>query len=123
MRLPIQLALTWPERKPCPAPALDLTKTPPLTFEDPDLDSFPALRLAMECARHHGTADCAVMNAANEEAVHAFLRHEIGFTDIYRTVETVLNRISGLPGGSLEEIIAADEAARRQSKQCLSSIS
>lgn len=123
MRLPIQLALTWPERKPCPAPALDLTKTPPLTFEDPDLDSFPALRLAMECARHHGTADCAVMNAANEEAVHAFLRHEIGFMDIYRTVETVLNRISGLPGGSLEEIIAADEAARRQSKQCLSSIS
>ena len=80
MRLPIQLALTWPERKPSPAPALDLTKTAPLTFEEPDPERFPCLALAMECAGHSGTADCAVMNAANEEAVGAFLRGQIGFT-------------------------------------------
>ena len=123
MRLPIQLALTWPERKPSPAPALDLTKTAPLTFEEPDLRRFPCLALAMECAGHKGTADCAVMNAANEEAVGAFLRGQIGFTQIYDLVAAVLEKLSGLPGGSLEEIVAADEAARRQLKACLSSIS
>ena len=123
MRLPIQLALTWPERKPSPAPALDLTKTAPLTFEEPDLERFPCLALAMECAGHKGTADCAVMNAANEEAVGAFLRGQIGFTQIYDLVAAVLEKLSGLPGGSLEEIVAADEAARRQLKACLSSIS
>ena len=123
MRLPIQLALTWPERKPSPAPALDLTKTAPLTFEEPDLRRFPCLALAMECAGHRGTADCAVMNAANEEAVGAFLRDQIGFTQIYGLVAAVLERLSGLPGGSLEEIVAADDAARRQLKACLSSIS
>jgi len=123
MRLPIQLALTWPERKPCPAPALDLTKTAPLTFEEPDLERFPCLRLAMDCARRRGTADCAVMNAANEEAVRAFLAGRIGFLQIYSVVERVTEALSGLPGGSLEEIIAADAAARRQSISCLSSIS
>ncbi len=123
MRLPIQLALTWPERKPSPAPALDLTKTAPLTFEEPDLRRFPCLALAMACAGHRGTADCAVMNAANEEAVGAFLRGQIGFTQIYDLVAAVLEKLSGMPGGSLEEIIEADEAARRQLKACLSSIS
>ena len=123
MRLPIQLALTWPERKPCPAPALDLTKTAPLTFEEPDLRRFPCLALAMACAGHRGTADCAVMNAANEEAVGAFLRGQIGFTQIYDLVAAVLEKLSGMPGGSLEEIVAADDAARRQLKACLSSIS
>ena len=123
MRLPIQLALTWPERRPSPAPALDLTKTAPLTFEEPDPERFPCLALAMECAGHIGTADCAVMNAANEEAVGAFLRGQIGFTQIYDLVAAALERLSGLPGGSLEEIVAADEAARRQLKACLSSIS
>ena len=123
MRLPIQLALTWPERKPCPAPALDLTKTAPLTFEEPDLRRFPCLALAMACAGHRWTADCAVMNAANEEAVGAFLRGQIGFTQIYDLVAAVLEKLSGMPGGSLEEIVEADEAARRQLKACLSSIS
>ena len=123
MRLPIQLALTWPARRPSPAPALDLTRTAPLTFEAPDLERFPCLALAMACAGRRETADCAVMNAANEEAVGAFLRRQIGFTQIYDLVAAVLERLSGLPGGSLEEIIAADEAARRQLRSCLSSIS
>jgi 1-deoxy-D-xylulose-5-phosphate reductoisomerase len=119
MRLPIQLALTWPERKPCPAPALDLTKTPPLTFEEPDLVRFPCLKLAMDCAGRRGTADCAVMNAANEEAVRAFLEGRTGFTEIYRLVARTLEALSGLPGRSLEEIVAADEAARRYTRSCL----
>ncbi len=120
MRLPIQLALTWPERKPCPAPALDLTKTAALTFEAPDPVRFPCLKLAMDCAGHRGTADCAVMNAANEVAVGAFLEDRIGFTEIYSLVARSLEALSGLPGGSLEEIVAADEAARRFARQCLS---
>ena len=122
MRLPIQLALTWPERKPSPAPALDLTRTAPLTFAAPDLNRFPCLRLAMELADHTETADCAVMNAANEVAVRAFLAGDAGFLQIYETVAAVTEKLGGLPGGSLEEIIAADEAARRLSKACLSSI-
>ena len=120
MRLPIQLALTWPERKPCPAPALDLTKTAPLTFEAPDLVRFPCLKLAMDCASRRGTADCAVMNAANEVAVGAFLEERIGFLDIHRLAARALDELSSLPGGSLEEIVAADEAARRFVRQCLS---
>ena len=120
MRLPIQLALTWPERKPCPAPALDLTKTAPLTFEAPDLDRFPCLKLAMDCASHRGPADCAGMNAANEVAVGAFLKERIGLLDIHRLAARALDELSGLPGGSLEEIVAADEAARRFVRQCLS---
>ena len=123
MRLPIQLALTWPERKPCPAPALDLTKTAPLTFAEPDLERFPCLGLAMDCARRPDTADAAVMNAANEEAVRAFLEGRIGFTQICEVVSRTLEALSGRPGRTLEEILGADEEARRHSKACLSSIS
>ena len=123
MRLPIQLALTWPERKPSPAPALDLTKTAPLTFSAPDLDRFPCLRLAMELADHTENADCAVMNASNEVAVHAFLDGKLGFLQIYEVVASTVEQLSGLPGGTLSDIIAADEAARRLSEACLSSIS
>ncbi len=123
MRLPIQLALTWPERKPCPAPALDLTKTAPLTFSEPDLERFPCLGLAMDCAMRPGTADGAVMNAANEEAVRAFLEGRVGFTQIYEIVSRTLEALSGRPGRTLEEILGADEEARRHSKACLSSIS
>lgn len=123
MRLPIQLALTWPERKPCPAPALDLSKTAPLTFAEPDLLRFPSLKLAMELASHTETADCAVMNASNEVAVHAFLAGKLGFLQIYEIVSTVVDKLIGLPGGSLANIIAADAEARRLSEACLSSIS
>ena len=122
MRLPIQLALTWPERLPCIAPALDLTKAPPLSFHAPDPERFPCLKLAMEAARRPG-ADCAVLNAANEVAVAAFLEGRLGFGQIYRLVARVLEQLTGLPGDSLDEIAAADEAARRLASSCLSSIS
>lgn len=124
MRLPIQLALTWPSRLPSLAAPLDLTKAPALTFAEPDLEAFPCLGLAMSLAAGAGeNADLAVMNAANEAAVHAFLQGRIGFTRIYSVVAAVVDRLSGLPGGTLEEVEAADEAARRRSEACLSSIS
>ncbi len=122
MRLPIQLALTWPERVPGPAKRLDLFSSPALTFEEPDVETFRALALARELAGHRGTADCCVMNAANEVAVAAFLRDGIGFLDITRVVEETVGRLSGLPAGTLEDVLAADEAARRIAAACISSL-
>ena len=122
MRLPIQLALTWPERVPGPAKRLDLFSSPALTFEEPDTETFRALALARELAGHRGTADCCVMNAANEVAVAAFLRDGIGFLDITRVVEETVGRLSGLPAGTLEDVLAADEAARRIAAACISSL-
>ena len=78
MRLPIQLAMTYPQRKECVVDALDLTKCGSLTFCEPDMETFPCLALARACAKKGGTA-CPVMNGANEEAVAMFLRDEIGF--------------------------------------------
>ena len=85
MRLPIQLALTYPERTGCAVDALDLLTCGPLTFSAPDLQNFPCLQLAFDCAKMGGTA-CPAMNGANEEAVAMYLRDEIGFYDIYRLV-------------------------------------
>ena len=86
MRLPIQLAMTYPERLPSPVDRLDLTQCAALTFVKPDLEAFPCLALARDCARLGGNL-CAAMNGANEEAVAMFLRDEIGFYDIYRLVQ------------------------------------
>ena len=111
MRLPIQLAMTYPERTVCPVDALDLLTCGPLTFSAPDLDSFPCLALAMECAAKGGTA-CPVMNGANEEAVAAFLRDEIGFYDIYRLVRHAVETVPFIQNPTLEEILEADRLAR-----------
>jgi 1-deoxy-D-xylulose-5-phosphate reductoisomerase len=93
MRLPIQLALTYPQRTDCPVDPLDLTKCGALTFSEPDLDSFPCLALARRCAAKGGTA-CAVMNGANEEAVALFLDDKIGFYDICEIVCSVVDDLS-----------------------------
>ncbi len=122
MRLPIQLALTWPERVPGPATRLDLLSAPPLTFEQPDMETFRALPLAMELARHGGTADCCVMNAANEVAVSAFLENGIKFLQIYDVVEGVCERLRGLPAANLDDVVAADGAARRYASECILSL-
>ena len=122
MRLPIQLALTWPERLPCIAPRLDLTGTPPLSFSEPDLERFPCLRIAMEVAGREN-ADAAVMNGANEVAVAAFLAGKLRFMGIPALVERVLSRISGLPANTTEEVEYADREARRIGEECLSHIS
>ncbi len=111
MRLPIQLALTYPERAGCPVDGLDLLTCGPLTFCAPDLEAFPCLQLARDCARLGGTA-CPVMNGANEEAVSMYLRDEIGFYDIYRLVKAAVDAVPFIPNPTLEEILDADQKAR-----------
>ena len=111
MRLPIQLALTFPARTACPVEPLDLTACPPLTFQKPDTDNFPCLALARDCAIAGGTA-CPVMNAANEEAVGLFLEDRIGFYDIYRLVAGAVDRIPYVKEPTLEQILDADRQAR-----------
>ena len=112
MRLPIQLALTYPERTVCPVGPLDLTACGPLSFSKPDLEAFPCLKLAMDCAKVGGTA-CPVMNGANEEAVARFLRDEIGFYDIYNLVSWAVDSVPFLENPTLEQILEADRMARR----------
>ena len=112
MRLPIQLALTYPERTACPVDKLDLTVCGGLTFCKPDLQAFPCLRLALECAKRGGTA-CPVMNGANEEAVSLFLRDEIGFYDIYRLVQGAVDAVPFIENPDLEQILRADLLARQ----------
>ena len=111
MRLPIQLALTYPERVACPVDPLDLLTCGPLTFSAPDLECFPCLALAMECAKKGGTA-CPVMNGANEEAVARYLRDEIGFYDIYRLVRHAVDTVPFIQNPTLDEILEADRLAR-----------
>ena len=111
MRLPIQLALTYPQRVACPVESLDLVKCGTLTFFQPDLEAFPCLKLAMDCAQKGGTA-CPVMNGANEEAVAMYLRDEIGFYDIYRLVSKAVEEIPYIAEPTLEQILEADALAR-----------
>lgn len=116
MRLPIQLAMTYPERKECVVDALDLTKCGSLTFCEPDMDTFPCLALARRCAKQGGTA-CPVMNGANEEAVAMFLRDEIGFYEIYERVNHALQVVPIIQNPTLEEILEADRLARLAVKE------
>ena len=111
MRLPIQLALTYPERVECPVEGLDLLRCGALTFAKPDLENFPCLALAYRCGKQGGTA-CPAMNGANEEAVAMFLRDEIGFYDIYRLVSRAVDSVPFVRDPSLEEILEADRLAR-----------
>ena len=111
MRLPIQLALTYPERCECPVDALDLTAQP-LVFSHPDLESFPCLALAMEAAKQGGTT-CPVMNGANEAAVALFLEDKIGFYDIYRLVRGAMDAIPFIANPTLEQVLECDAAARK----------
>lgn len=117
MRLPIQLALTYPQRMESPAPKLDLTQCAALTFCHPDLEKFPCLALAMECAKWGGTA-CPAMNGANEEAVALFLADKIGFYDIYRLVAQAVEQVPFIQNPTLEEILEADHLARQAVRKC-----
>lgn len=111
MGLPIQLALTYPERKESMFQRLDFWKLRDLSFAEPDLVNFPCLRLAMDCAKRGGTAPC-VMSAANEVAVHKFLRHELGYNRIYDAAAEAVEQVGVVPAADLDTILAADEAAR-----------
>jgi 1-deoxy-D-xylulose-5-phosphate reductoisomerase len=111
MRLPIQLALTFPERITCPVDSLDLIGCGPLSFLKPDTERFPCLALAYECAKRGGNA-CAVMNGANEEAVALFLEDQIGFYDIYRLVAQAVEEVPSVEHPTLDDILEADRLAR-----------
>lgn len=116
MRLPIQLAMTYPNRETGNVEPLDLLSCGPLSFDKPDLQAFPCLALARECAKAGGTA-CPVMNGANEEAVALFLRDEIGFYDIYSLVRRAVEAVPFLREPSLEQILEADRLARLTVRQ------
>ena len=111
MRLPIQLAMTYPERTQCIAPKLDLLTCGALTFAQPDTNAFPCLALARQCGKAGGTA-CTVMNGANEEAVAQFLNDQIGFYDIYRLVSHAVDTVPFIENPTLEQIMEADRQAR-----------
>ena len=112
MRLPIQLAMTYPEREPCVVESLNLLTCGNLSFKAPDVDAFPCLQLARDCARLGGTS-CPVMNGANEEAVAMFLRDEIGFYDIYNLVRGAVETVPYIKTPTLEQILESDRLARQ----------
>ena len=118
MELPIQYALTWPERAPSATPSVDFAAIGSMHFEDPDLTKLPCLRLAMDCARRGGTAPC-VMSAANEVAVGAFLGHRTGYNDIYRLVASAVEDAELRDHPTLEEILESDKWAREHVRRDL----
>lgn len=112
MRLPIRYALAYPQRALSCTDPLDLLQCPPLTFQAPNMEAFPALALAMGCARRGGTS-CAVLNGANEAAVGRFLREEISFGQITELVEKALQSVPVKDNPSLADVLEADRAGRR----------
>ena len=111
MRHAIQYALTYPERHSCELPPLDLTALSALHFEPPDLDRFPCIALAYRALREGGTLPTA-MNAANEEAVRAFIEEQICLTDIPRVIKRVMDQHSTQAAVDLDTVIDSDRAAR-----------
>ena len=111
MRLPIQLALTWPQRVPCKVPRMSLAEVAKLTFYAPDYEAFPALNLAKHAASLKGDRG-AVLNGANEAAVGLFLNDKIGFTDIAERGAYALDTIPYKKDITLDDVLAADKAAR-----------
>jgi 1-deoxy-D-xylulose-5-phosphate reductoisomerase len=111
MRIPIAHTLAWPERIGTPSPRLDLAAVARLDFMEPDLFRFPSLRLAREALLAGGGAP-AILNASNEIAVGAFLQRRIGFLDIARTVEQVLDLLGTPAADTLDDVIGLDQAAR-----------
>ena len=111
MGLPIQLALTYPERCASMFEHLDFYHLRDLSFEAPDYEKTPCLRLAMDCAREGGLAPC-VMSAANEVAVHAFLRGELGYNRIYDAAAAAVDALGHARAEDLDTILAYDRAAR-----------
>ena len=121
MRLPIQYALSWPERYPYAFDQLDLVKYGSLTFEAPDLEAFPSLAIAIECGKAGGTLPCA-FNAANEEAVNAFLEGKIKYLDIPYITATVTQKHKSVACPTIEDIEVADAAARAAAQEVIKSL-
>jgi 1-deoxy-D-xylulose-5-phosphate reductoisomerase len=115
MRVPISYALHHPERADVEVPTLDLARVGELSFEKPDVDTFPCLRLAREAGEAGGTAPC-VLNAANEVAVQAFLAERLPFPGIPEVIERCLAEMPAQPVRDFEDLFAADSEARRQAR-------
>ncbi|MDH5633679.1 MAG: 1-deoxy-D-xylulose-5-phosphate reductoisomerase [Gammaproteobacteria bacterium] len=118
MRTPIAHALAWPERIDSGVNQLDLFTVARLDFERPDLDRFPSLRFAYRAAREGGTKP-AIMNAANEVAVAAFLEDRIPFTAIFDVIEYVMTGIDAIPADSLGAVLLHDGLARKMASRCI----
>ncbi len=118
MRLPIQYALTYPERMNGPATRLKMAELKGLTFETPDIERFPSLRLAYEAGRTGGTMP-AVLNASNEVAVDSFLKGALSFKGIPDVVEGVMLKHKTLQTPVLEEIMEADRMARKTAEKII----
>jgi 1-deoxy-D-xylulose-5-phosphate reductoisomerase len=116
MRVPIAFALAWPERMAAPVERLDLPAIGRLEFEPPDLDRFPALRIARQALETGGAAP-TVLNAANEIAVASFLEGRIGFADIARLVGEALEQGPAAAPSSIDEVIAIDRETRRKASE------
>jgi 1-deoxy-D-xylulose-5-phosphate reductoisomerase len=118
MRTPIAHAMAWPQRMDAGVESLNLFDVAQLDFEQPDYQRFPCLRLAEQAARQGGTSP-AVLNAANEVAVQAFLDNDLAFTAIPYIVETVLTGIDSQDASSLEIVLQADQQARQHANQLI----
>jgi 1-deoxy-D-xylulose-5-phosphate reductoisomerase len=120
MRMPIQYALTWPERWQAPVPKVDWTQARHWDFAPPDLDRFPLLKLAYQCQEAGGSATCT-LNAADEIAVGAFLEGEIPFPGIAAVVEETLSRMPSREPASVGDILEIDKESRAMARQLIAS--
>jgi 1-deoxy-D-xylulose-5-phosphate reductoisomerase len=118
MRMPIQYALTWPDRATAPVPAIDWSEARRWEFHPPDYAKFPLLGMAYQAIRSGGSASC-ILNAADEVAVSAFLAGQIGFPAIARTVAATLEKMPSEQPGSIAEVLSIDETARRVAAQVI----
>lgn len=118
MKLPIQYALAYPQRLPTEWPRFDFARYPSLTFEQPDLEAFPNLRLALDALDRGGNAPC-VLNAANEVAVQAFLEERIGFLEMSDLIADRLAKATFVPSPTLEDLEASDSEARQAALEAL----
>ncbi|MBN8197466.1 1-deoxy-D-xylulose-5-phosphate reductoisomerase [Thalassospira povalilytica] len=121
MRTPIAYALAWPERIKVDVPRLDFATIGGLNFQQPDTERFPALRLARQALQEGGTLP-TVLNGANEVAVEAFLRDQIGFLDVAGIVETVMNKIGSHRLTDLEQVFETDAMVRRETAACIAAV-
>jgi 1-deoxy-D-xylulose-5-phosphate reductoisomerase len=121
MRVPISYALHYPERADVPVRTLDLAELGQLTFEPPDVEAFPCLRLAREAAVAGGTAPC-VLNAANEVAVGAFLDGELSFLGIAQVIERSLEQLPAEPVRHFSDLYRADAAARELARELVEGV-
>jgi 1-deoxy-D-xylulose-5-phosphate reductoisomerase len=116
MRVPIQYALSFPQRLPLDTPPFDFMSNASLTFREVDRTKYPALNLAYHCLRTGGTSGC-IFNAANEVAVASFLSRRIGYMDIVRTIDYAFEHVEWMAKPTLEEYAATNDLARRAAEE------